>query len=78
MELLEQLEQRIFALLDRVDALAAENATLKQAQAEELSSLAEENHSLRLELEQERSINQSASARLTDILHRIRERTEHE
>ncbi len=78
MELLEQLEQRVGTLLERLDALARENESLKKTQADELGALAEENHNLRQQLEQEQSLNQTALTRITDLLQRIRERTEHE
>lgn len=73
MELLDQLEQRISALLTRVDALALENASLKEQQAGELAALAEENHGLRRELEQEREKNNAALARIEAIVERIKE-----
>ena len=73
MELLDQLERRIGALLARVDALARENASLKEQQAGELASFAEENHGLRRELEQERAKNDAALARIEAIVDRIKE-----
>lgn len=78
MELLDQLEERISALLVRMDALAAENASLKQGQANELSALAEENHALRQELEQERANTANSLSRLEGLIALIKEQTDQE
>ena len=76
MELLDLLEQRISALLVRLGALSAENESLKQDQAQELSVLADENKSLRDELERERARNNTALARIEALVERIKEQTE--
>ena len=78
MELLDLLEQRISALLVRLGALSAENESLKQDQAQELSVLADENKSLRDELERERARNNTALARIEALVERIKEQTDQE
>jgi hypothetical protein len=78
MELLDLLEQRVGALLARVEALAAENATLQQNKAEELAGLANENASLRNELEKERARNSAAFKRIEALVDSIKEQTERE
>ena len=76
MELLDLLEQRVSALLARVEALSAENASPKREQAGELSALAEENDALRNELEKERARNNTALTRIEALVERIKEQTE--
>lgn len=76
MELLDLLEQRVSALLARVETLSAENASLKREQAGELSALAEENDALRNELEKERARNNTALTRIEALVERIKEQTE--
>ena len=76
MELLDLLEQRVSALLARVEALSAENVSLKREQAGELSALAEENDALRNELEKERARNNTALTRIEALVERIKEQTE--
>lgn len=71
MELLDRLEQRIGALLARLDVLTRENASLKQANENELGALAEENDVLRRALEEERARNAAALARIEAIMERI-------
>ena len=78
MELLDQLEQRVTALLARLDALSEENASLRQTQAHELAALTEINQTLREELEVERSRNKTALTRIEALVERIKEQTEHE
>ena len=78
MELLDLLEQRVSALLARVETLSAENASLKREQAGELSALAEENDALRNELEKERARNNTALTRIEALVERIKEQTEQE
>jgi hypothetical protein len=75
MELLQQLEQRIDALLDRQNALQAENAALRASQEEELSALAQENSNLREELERERTRGVEALSRIEALIERIKEHT---
>ena len=78
MELLDLLEQRVNALLAKVDALSTENVVLKQKQALELSALANENTVLRDELEKERARNNTALTRIEALVERIKEQTEQE
>jgi FtsZ-binding cell division protein ZapB len=75
MEILQQLEQRIGALLDRLAALTAENASLKATQERELSALAQENNSLKEELDRERGNNAEALSRIEALIERIKEHT---
>ena len=75
MELLDLLEQRVSALLVRLAALSAENDSLKQDQARELSALADENTALRDELEKERARNNTALTRIEALVERIKEQT---
>lgn len=76
MELLNQLEQRINTLLERVKTLAEENASLKQSQEQELAALVQENTTLREELEKERGRNSDALVRIEALIGRIKEHTE--
>ena len=78
MELLDLLEQRVSALLARLNELSAENDLLKQAQAHELSALADENQALRDELEKERGRNNTALTRIEALVERIKEQTDQE
>lgn len=78
MELLDLLEQRIGALLTRIDTLAGENASLKSTQAGELAALAEENHALERKLEEERAKNAEALRRIEAIMERIKAAAETE
>lgn len=75
MEILNQLEQRINSLLERMTVLTAENAGLKQSQEHELSALVQENGSLRSELEKERKRSAEAQARIEALIGRIKEHT---
>ena len=75
MELLDLLEQRVHALLVRLDALSAENNSLRESQARELVLLAEENKFLLDELEKERGKNAAALTRVEALLERIKEQT---
>ncbi len=75
MELLDFLEQRVSTLLARLAALSAENESLKQDQASELSALADENKALRDELEKERARNNTALTRIEALVERIKEQT---
>ncbi len=72
MELFDRLEQRIGALLARLEDLTRENAALKQANERELGALAEENDALRRALEEERAKNAGALERVEAILARIK------
>jgi FtsZ-binding cell division protein ZapB len=78
MELLDQLERRIGALLSRVETLAVENAALKTGREQELFSLQEENRALRQELELERSKNSNALTRIEALVERLREQADQE
>ncbi len=72
MELLEQLEERVTALLSKMESLAAENAALK-ARTEASSSLEEENRVLKETLTEERRKNEAALARVDAILQQIKD-----
>ncbi|MDR2489676.1 MAG: cell division protein ZapB [Desulfovibrio sp.] len=76
MELLDLLEQRVSVLLARVESLSAENASLQRGRAEELSALADENASLRNELEKEQARNNAALKRVAALVERIKEQTD--
>ncbi|MDR2161248.1 MAG: hypothetical protein LBO77_03810 [Desulfovibrio sp.] len=87
MEILEQLEERVSALLARLEALAKENANLKEQEAAFLSlqkeneelkkqvaasdAVEKENRSLRDERDRERQKNRVALARVDDIIRRL-------
>lgn len=75
MEILNQLEQRINGLLERITVLTAENAGLRQSQEHELSALVQENSSLRTELEKERGRAAEAQGRIEALIERIKEHT---
>ncbi|MDR2123876.1 MAG: cell division protein ZapB [Desulfovibrio sp.] len=74
MELIEQLEQRISAVLDRFDKLVAENAALREGHAEAIKALKDENDKLRNELAGERSLTTDAVARIESIVALIKDR----
>jgi hypothetical protein len=74
MELIKQLEQRISALLDKLDRLVAENASLKEGHAKAIKALTDENDKLRNELEGERSLTTDAVARIESIVALIKDR----
>ena len=78
MELLDQLERQIGALLSRVEALAAENLALKTGREQETFSLQEENRVLRQELELERSKSSNALTRIEALVERLRAQAEQE
>jgi Protein of unknown function (DUF904). len=78
MEILNQLEQRINGLLERITVLSAENAGLKASQEHELSALVQENSSLRAELEKERNRASEAQGRIEALIERIKEHTDQE
>ncbi|MDR2076081.1 MAG: hypothetical protein LBP61_04005 [Desulfovibrio sp.] len=89
MELLEQLEERVTALLTRLESLAKENASLRE-QAESFPALEEENaslkeklaglvalereiRSLRDERDRERQKNRAALTRLDTLVRRMKD-----
>lgn len=78
MELLDQLERQVGALLSRVETLAAENAALKTGREQEAFSLQEENRVLRQELELERSKNSNALTRIETLVERLRVQADQE
>ena len=78
MELLDQLERQVGALLSRVETLAAENAALKTGREQEALSLQEENRALRQELELERSKNSNALTRIETLVERLRVQADQE
>jgi cell shape-determining protein MreC len=75
MELLDQLERQVGALVSRVEALAAENAALKAGREQKTVSLQEENRVLRQELELERSKNSTALTRIEALVERLKAQT---
>jgi hypothetical protein len=78
MELLDQLEHRIGVLLAKADALAKENAILKEGQARELASITGENQALKQELERERAKTAASLSRLEGLIALIKEQTDQE
>jgi regulator of replication initiation timing len=74
MELIKQLEQRISALLDKLDRLIAENAALKEVHAKAIQALKDENDKLRNELAGERLLTTDAVARIESIVALIKDR----
>lgn len=78
MEILDQLEQRISALLTDMERLSGENASLRESRARDTEALAEENRQLKHALEHERSRNAEALTRLEKLVERIRVKTDQE
>jgi FtsZ-binding cell division protein ZapB len=78
MELLDQLEHRIGALLEKLDALGKENAALKEGKTRELASVTEDNNALRQELERERAKTAASLSRLEGLISLIKEQTDQE
>ena len=75
MEVLEQLEEQITAVLAERKVLAEENTRLK-ADLDARPDLREEVRSLQMELEAERAKNKEALSRVSQILQQIKERPE--
>ena len=76
MELLEQLEARVEALLAELDRLREENNRLRgelEGVTGHRNSLEEENRGLREALEQGESLRNEALRRIDALLHRIEE-----
>jgi cell shape-determining protein MreC len=89
MELLEQLEERITALLTRLENLSKENADLKEQATQfpalekenadlkiklaRIITLERENRSLRDERDQERQKNRAALTRLDVLVRRMKD-----
>ena len=76
MELLEQLESQVVALLARLDRLKAENAKINAesaAVAAENEALDKENQKLREALENEEKLRTEALNRIDALLRRIQE-----
>lgn len=78
MEVLDQLEQRISALLTGMERLTAENAALRESRARDAEALAEENRQLKQALEHERGRNAEALVRVEKLVERIRVKTDQE
>lgn len=78
MELIDQLEKRIDALLADRDRLARETVDLREAQARNLATLADENRRLKETLEQERAGSSEAVRRIEVLVERLRARTDQE
>lgn len=78
MELLNKLEHHIGALLSKVEALTAENASLKKEREQERFGMLEENRVLKEELEAERSKNSAALMRIEALVERLREQVDQE
>ncbi len=74
MEIIEQLEQRVLALLAERDQLKAENNELRQSQAKAFDSLAEEHQALQIQLAREQERNNTALLRIESIVQRLKER----
>ena len=76
MELLEQLEKQVVALLDRLDRLKTENARLRTesaAMGADKAALEEENLRLLEALEKEEQTRKAALGRIDALLHDIQE-----
>ncbi len=73
MELLDLLEQRVDALLDRQTKLVEENTRLRSEVENGLSGLTAENQTLRESLEEERSIKAAVLSRLDALLLRLKD-----
>ena len=76
MELLEQLESQVEALLARLDRLKAENAKISAESADVAArndALDEENQKLREALENEETLRTEALNRIDALLRRIQE-----
>ena len=76
MELLEQLESQVEALLDRLDRLKEENAKISAesaTMASENEALDMENQKLREALENEETLRTEALNRIDALLRRIQE-----
>lgn len=76
MELLEQLEKQVAALLDRLDRLKTENARLRTefaAMGADKAALEEENLRLLEALEKEEQTRKAALGRIDALLHDIQE-----
>ena len=76
MELLEQLESQVEALLARLDRLKAENANIISESADVAArndALDEENQQLREALENEEKLRTEALNRIDALLRRIQE-----
>ena len=78
MELLDQLERQVGALLSRVEALTAENAALKAARGQETASLQGESRALRQKLELEQNKNSTALMRIEALVERLRAQADQE
>ena len=76
MELLEQLEKQVAALLDRLDRLKTANARLRTesaAMGADKAALEEENLRLLEALEKEEQTRKAALGRIDALLHDIQE-----
>lgn len=70
-ELLDQLEDRVSALLDETRALRRENEQLRQDLAERTAPLTEENRALQDALTLERDAKEVAAKRIDALLQRL-------
>ncbi len=78
MELLDQLERRVTALLTRLDELSRENADLRKAAESASAGLEAEVLRLTAALDEERQKNTTALMRIETLVERIKERTSSE
>ncbi len=78
MELLDQLERRVAALLTKLEELERENAELRAASGEAAAAQEAEIRRLAAALEDERQKNTSALVRVETLVERIKERMEPE
>jgi|GEM_PF-2500561 len=75
MEILDQLEHCVDALLAQMDILRDENQALKNEQDHIATRLNEENTLLKAELEQEKQRTGAALEKVDAIIQRLKERT---
>ncbi len=68
MDILEKLEQRILALVERQESLKAENAALKREMDELRAKERENSHNLEAALAEERALKNDAVRRIDSIL----------
>ena len=75
MEILDKLDASIGDILEKLDALRAENTRLKEESSLELELLREENVALVAQMAQEKQRTTTALARVEAVLQRLKERS---